>query len=72
MIKVLNGGIEIVVEDWPGRVGYMGLGMSPSGALDNLALQIGNIIVGNDPGEAGIEITAGYCSFEFTEDKVYV
>ena len=70
MIKVLNGGIEIVVEDWPGRVGYMGLGMSPSGALDNLALQIGNIIVGNDPGEAGIEITAGYCSFEFTEDKV--
>jgi biotin-dependent carboxylase-like uncharacterized protein len=70
MIKVLNGGIEIVVEDWPGRVGYMGLGMSPSGALDNLALQIGNIIVGNNPGEAGIEITAGYCSFEITEDKV--
>ncbi|MCR4600489.1 MAG: biotin-dependent carboxyltransferase family protein [Clostridia bacterium] len=70
MIKVLNGGIEIVVEDWPGRVGYMGLGMSPSGALDNLALQLGNIIVGNDPGEAGIEITAGYCSFEFTEDRV--
>ncbi len=70
MIKILNGGIEMVVEDWPGRVGYMGLGMSPSGALDNLALQIGNIIVGNEPGEAGIEITAGYCSVEFTEDKV--
>lgn len=70
MIKVLNGGIEVVVEDWPGRVGYMGLGMSPSGALDNLALQLGNMIVGNEPGEAGIEITAGYCAFEFTEDKV--
>ena len=70
MIKILNGGIEMVVEDWPGRVGYMGLGMSPSGALDNLALQLGNILVGNKPGEAGIEITAGYCSMEFTEDKV--
>lgn len=70
MIKVLNGGIEMVVEDWPGRVGYMGLGMSPSGALDNLALQLGNRIVGNEPGEAGVEITAGYCTVEFTEDKV--
>lgn len=70
MIKVLNGGIEVVIEDWPGRPGNMGLGISPSGAVDNLALQLGNLLVGNEPGEAGIEITAGYCQFEFLEDEV--
>ncbi|MDR0852310.1 MAG: biotin-dependent carboxyltransferase family protein [Clostridiales Family XIII bacterium] len=66
MIKVINGGIEILVEDWPGRIGYMGLGMAAAGAMDNLALQLGNLIVGNDTGAAGLEIAGGYCEFEFT------
>lgn len=70
MIKVLNGGIEILVEDWPGRLGYMGLGMAAAGAMDNLALQLGNLILGNEPGEAGLEIAGGYCEFEVTEDGV--
>lgn len=70
MIKVLNGGIEVLVEDWPGRLGYMGLGMAAAGAMDNLALQMGNIIVGNDAGEAGLEIAGGYCEFEITDDTV--
>lgn len=70
MIKVLKPGIEVLVEDWPGRLGYMGLGMAASGALDNLALQLGNVLVGNDRGEAGLEIAGGYCEFEMTEDAV--
>lgn len=70
MIKVLNGGIEVLVEDWPGRLGYMGLGMAAAGAMDNLALQLGNLIVGNGAGEAGLEIAGGYCDFEITEDGV--
>ena len=57
----------MLVEDWPGRLGYMGLGMAASGAMDNLALQIGNILVGNDPGLAGLEIAAGYFEIEITE-----
>ncbi|MDR1043094.1 MAG: biotin-dependent carboxyltransferase family protein [Clostridiales Family XIII bacterium] len=70
MIKVINAGIEILVEDWPGRLGYMGLGMAAAGAMDNLALQLGNIIVGNETTAAGLEIAAGYCEFEFTKDGI--
>lgn len=67
MLKVISAGIEILVEDWPGRLGYMGQGMAAAGAMDYLALQFGNCLVGNDPGEAGLEIAGGYCEFEFTE-----
>ena len=70
MIKVINGGIEILVEDWPGRLGYMGLGMAAAGAMDNLALQLGNKLVGNERTDAGLEIAGGYCEFEFSEDGI--
>lgn len=60
MLKVINGGIETLVEDWPGRLGYLGKGMSASGAFDNVGLGLANLAVGNDPGEAGLEITGGF------------
>lgn len=70
MLKVINGGIETLVEDWPGRLGYLGKGMASSGAFDNVALQFANLLVGNAPGEAGLEITGGYFEGEFTDDTV--
>lgn len=70
MLKVINGGIETLVEDWPGRLGYLGKGMSASGAFDNVALGLANILVGNPSGEAGLEITGGFFEAEFTEDTV--
>ncbi|OAA82907.1 biotin-dependent carboxyltransferase family protein [Clostridium ljungdahlii] len=70
MIKVINGGIEVLVEDWPGRLGYMGLGMAAAGAMDSLALQLGNLILGNKKGDAALEIAGGYCQFEIVEDGV--
>ncbi len=70
MLKVINGGIETLVEDWPGRLGYLSKGMSASGAMDNVSLGLANILVGNKPGEAGIEITGGFFEAEFTEDHV--
>lgn len=70
MLKIINGGVQSVVEDWPGRLGYMGAGMAPAGALDNVALGLGNLLVGNDPGEAGIEITVGMFQCSFDEDAV--
>jgi len=49
-----------------GRPGYLATGVPPSGAADRFALGIGNLLVGNDPGErylvgrhpgdAGVEI----------------
>jgi len=70
MLKVVKASIEVLVEDWPGRLGYMGLGMAAAGAMDNLALQLGNLLLKNSAGEAGIEIAGGYCQFEFMEDGV--
>lgn len=69
-MKVLQGGIQTLVEDFPGRLGYLELGVSPAGALDNVALGLGNILVGNQPGEAGLEITVGLFACEFDEDTV--
>lgn len=70
MLKIINGGIETLVEDWPGRLGYLGKGMSASGAFDNVALGLANVLVGNDSGEAGVEITGGYLQAQFTDDSV--
>lgn len=71
MLQVINGGIEVLVEDWPGRLGYLSKGMSASGAFDNVALGLGNILVGNGSGEAGLEITAGFFEARFTADTVF-
>ena len=70
MLRILNSGVETLVEDWPGRLGYLGKGMAPSGAMDNVALQFANLLVGNAPGEAGLEITGGYFEIEFTEETL--
>lgn len=70
MLRVLNGGIETVVEDWPGRIGYLDNGMSSSGAFDNVALGFANLLVGNSSGEAGLEITGGYFEAQFECDTV--
>lgn len=70
MLRVINGGIETLVEDWPGRLGYLGKGMSASGAFDNVALGLANILVGNTAGEAGMEITGGFFEAEFGADTV--
>lgn len=70
MLKVINGGIETLVEDWPGRLGYLGKGMAASGAFDSLALRFANFLVGNPLGEAGLEITGGYFEGEFGSDMV--
>jgi 5-oxoprolinase (ATP-hydrolysing) subunit C len=70
MLKVIQGGIEALVEDWPGRLGFLGKGMAPSGAFDNVALGYANLLVGNPPGEAGLEVTAGFFEAEFEADTV--
>ncbi len=70
MLRVINGGIETLVEDWPGRLGYLGKGMSASGAFDNVGLGLANILVGNASGEAGLEITGGFFEAEFGDATV--
>ncbi len=40
-----------------GRPGHSHLGLSPGGAMDPLALEVANLLVGNPPGAAALEIT---------------
>ncbi|ROZ78035.1 biotin-dependent carboxyltransferase family protein [Ramlibacter sp. WS9] len=60
MIEVLSNGALNLVQD-TGRPAHLGIGVSNSGAMDAPALQIANLLVGNDEGAAGIEI----CIFPF-------
>jgi antagonist of KipI len=54
IFKVIKPGLQTTVQDL-GRYGYQQFGISPSGAMDSYSLQMANILVGNDPGEAGLE-----------------
>lgn len=55
-IRILRPGMLTTVQDL-GRFGFQKSGMAVSGAMDTLALQLGNIILGNLGNEAGLECT---------------
>jgi len=70
MFEVVDGGPETTVQDYPGRVGYYKIGIPPSGAFDNLALRLGNLLVSNPPSEAGLEITLLGPKLKFLKDTI--
>ncbi|WP_248800830.1 biotin-dependent carboxyltransferase family protein [Pseudomonas sp. MWU13-2105] len=55
MIEILSTGVLNSVQD-PGRVGYLSIGVGQSGAMDSLALAMGNALLGNEASAAGLEI----------------
>jgi biotin-dependent carboxylase-like uncharacterized protein len=68
-IKVRQPGLLTTVQD-TGRFGEYALGMPPSGAMDIFSYQVGNYLVGNEEGAAGLEITYFGPELEFTEGAV--
>ncbi|MBB3261790.1 biotin-dependent carboxylase-like uncharacterized protein [Paraburkholderia bannensis] len=64
MIEVLRAGLLTTVQDL-GRPGHRHLGVAGGGALDTLALEVGNRLVGNRPDAAGLEITFGPVALRF-------
>lgn len=54
-IEVHKPGLSTTVQD-SGRSGYYHLGIPPSGALDQYSLTAANLLVGNPPGAAALEI----------------
>lgn len=56
MITVIKPGLLTTVQDL-GRMGYQQYGMVVAGAMDDYSLQVGNLLVGNWRGAAGLEIT---------------
>jgi biotin-dependent carboxylase-like uncharacterized protein len=65
-LRILDPGPLAVIEDL-GRPGLADIGVSPSGALDRGALRLGNRLVGNDEGCAGIEILLGGFAARFED-----
>jgi len=55
--EVIEPGVFTTIQDL-GRKGYFASGIPPSGAMDRFALRMGNLLVKNPLGEAGIEMTA--------------
>jgi biotin-dependent carboxylase-like uncharacterized protein len=68
-IRVRQPGLLTTVQD-TGRFGEYALGMPPSGAMDVFSYQVGNYLVGNEEGAAGLEITYLGPELEFTEAAV--
>ncbi|MDW9245292.1 allophanate hydrolase subunit 2 family protein [Burkholderia cepacia] len=64
-IEVVRAGPLSTVQDL-GRRGSRHLGVAQGGALDSLALEVGNRLVGNRPDAAAVEITIGPAAFRFT------
>jgi biotin-dependent carboxylase-like uncharacterized protein len=54
-LRVLSPGLMTTVQDL-GRRGYQYLGIPVSGALDHVSLRAANLLVGNEPGTAALEI----------------
>ena len=66
---VIKPGILDTVQD-AGRFGYQHLGINPGGAMDRFSAQAVNFLVGNDPGEAVIEMHFPAAAFLFRQDAI--
>jgi biotin-dependent carboxylase-like uncharacterized protein len=69
LLKVLEPGLLTTVQDL-GRFGWYHIGMPPSGAMDNFAFRVGNLLVGNSENAAGLEITYVGPTLEVTQATV--
>jgi biotin-dependent carboxylase-like uncharacterized protein len=69
VFQVIEPGIFTTIQDL-GRRGYFASGIPPAGAMDRFALRMGNLLLKNPLGEAGIEITALGMTVEAVKDAV--
>ena len=67
-IDVLEPGTYTTVQDYPGRIGYWDVGVSPSGPMDDYAFRLANRIVGNSSQAAGVECTLDGPTLRFYGD----
>ncbi|MDA8484118.1 5-oxoprolinase/urea amidolyase family protein [Pseudomonas resinovorans] len=68
--EVLSAGTQTSVQDYPGRLGYWAVGVPPSGPMDDRALRLGNVLLGNPDGAAALEITMSGPTLRFNTDAV--
>ncbi len=66
-LKVLDPGLLTTVQD-SGRWGYQAFGVSPGGVMDEYAAELTNLLVGNPPDAALLEITLKGPTLRFEEE----
>src|SRR5438874_9098096 len=66
---VTRAGFLTSVQDL-GRTGFRQFGVTTSGALDSFGLRVANLLVGNDEGAAGLEITLGGLQMRFEDERI--
>ncbi|KHF39093.1 biotin-dependent carboxyltransferase family protein [Halalkalibacter okhensis] len=69
-LMVMKPGLLTTIQDL-GRTGYQKHGVIQSGAMDPYSLRLANLLVGNEEGEATIEITLAGPSFKFEIDALF-
>jgi biotin-dependent carboxylase-like uncharacterized protein len=70
LIEILTTGIPNSVQDL-GRPGFLNLGVGRSGAMDRVALEIANHLLGNQPGCAAIEVALFPFKIRFLSDIAF-
>lgn len=65
----LSPGLLTTIQD-AGRQGFQQYGFAPGGALDRRAMVMANLLVGNEPGEAVLEMTLLGAEMQFTKENV--
>lgn len=68
-MKIIRPGLLTSIQDL-GRQGVQKYGVIVSGAMDPFALRIANLLVGNEEGQAALEITLMGPSIEIEEDTL--
>lgn len=68
-IEVIKAGMLDTFQD-EGRFGYQHMGINPTGSMDLIAMRVANAIVGNDEGEAVLEMTFPASHFLFKTSAI--
>ncbi len=68
-VTLLRSGYQTTVQD-QGRPHHRASGVSVGGALDQHALRIANLLVGNEPSAAGLEVSIGELWIRFDDDRL--
>ena len=71
-IEVMVAGTMTTIQDSPGRTGYWGVGVPPSGPFDNYSFRLANQLLGNDERAAGLEMTMNGAHLKFASDTSVV
>ena len=67
---VLEPGVQTMLQDWPGRLGYWDVGVPPSGPMDALAHRAANRLLDNPADAATLEILLTGPTLRFNTDTV--